>query len=316
MISTASGTLNAVTFLPAYVVTMRPYLLPVSCITGLAGLAFNPDVPASIVAAIGIASFLSYGFGQALTDCFQQDTDRISSPYRPLVQGVITPGQVVVVSLIGLAACIGVFALLNPLTLALGALAAIGLATYTPFKRRWWAGPWYNAWIVAVLFLMGFLAGSGARFPPPQELPGATAAVLFGYANFVLAGYFKDVTADAATGYRTLPVVFGRKVASVTSDILAALFAITVLLTLHAYTTPTVLFLTAGMAALLSAQFLLHRVRKDADAHRPVALVVHGYLLMLSALAADRQPSWVPLLFALYGIFILLMATRPERTQV
>ena len=37
----------------------------------------------------------------------------------------------------------------------------------------------------------------------------ALLAVFFGYANFVLAGYFKDVDADRATGYHTLPVVFG-----------------------------------------------------------------------------------------------------------
>ena len=36
------------------------------------------------------------------------------------------------------------------------------------------------------------------------------AATFFGYANFVLAGYFKDIEADRATGYRTFPVVFGR----------------------------------------------------------------------------------------------------------
>jgi 4-hydroxybenzoate polyprenyltransferase len=229
---------------------------------------------------------------------------------------VIRPGQVLAVSISGLAACIAAFALINPLTLAPGAIAAIGLATYTPFKRRWWAGPWYNGWIVAALCLMGFLAGSPGPAAAYPDLPWVLAAVFFGYANFVLAGYFKDVTADAATGYRTLPVVFGRKAASVTSDILAGLFAVAVLVSVETTPASVLLFLVAGLTALVSAQVLLHRVERDEDAHRPVALVVHGYLLMLSAIAADRHPAWFPLLLGIYGLFLLLMARRPERTQV
>ena len=38
---------------------------------------------------IGLAFFVSYGFGQALTDCFQTDTDALSAPYRPLVRGLV-----------------------------------------------------------------------------------------------------------------------------------------------------------------------------------------------------------------------------------
>ena len=33
--------------------------------------------------------FLGYGFGQAFTDSSQTDTDSISSPYRPVIQGLI-----------------------------------------------------------------------------------------------------------------------------------------------------------------------------------------------------------------------------------
>jgi len=38
-----------------------------------------------------IPFFLGYGFGQALTDCFQIDTDTISAPYRPLVKKKCLP---------------------------------------------------------------------------------------------------------------------------------------------------------------------------------------------------------------------------------
>ena len=72
-----------------YAVTMRPHLLFVSGITGITGLALAPPLPFAATALLCVAFFLSYGFGQALTDCFQLDTDALSSPYRPLVRGTI-----------------------------------------------------------------------------------------------------------------------------------------------------------------------------------------------------------------------------------
>ncbi|MGB5289679.1 MAG: hypothetical protein WBN42_14415, partial [Ignavibacteriaceae bacterium] len=76
-------------FLKAYIITMRPYLMFVSGVTGIVGMSFAASRDPIKTSLIFIASFLSYGFGQALTDCFQIDTDSISSPYRPLTQGVV-----------------------------------------------------------------------------------------------------------------------------------------------------------------------------------------------------------------------------------
>src|SRR5512136_2953220 len=88
-------------FLAAYLTTMRPYLLFVSGITGIAGMSLVPGVMGPAAIAIFIATFLSYGFGQALTDCFQIDTDSLSAPYRPLTQGFIGRRHVLLVSIVG-----------------------------------------------------------------------------------------------------------------------------------------------------------------------------------------------------------------------
>jgi geranylgeranylglycerol-phosphate geranylgeranyltransferase len=209
-------------FWKAYGITMRPYLLFVSGITGIAGLSFVQAASLGRTLLIALASFLSYGFGQALTDCFQTDTDARSAPYRPLTQGVITKTQVLIVSLAGLALCAAALAAFFPANILLGFAAAAGLATYTPFKRMWWAGPFYNAWIVALLCVIALAGGSGSLTAALNKpFLFALLAVFFGYANFVLAGYFKDISADAATGYRTMPVVFGRKPAAIASDALA-----------------------------------------------------------------------------------------------
>ena len=88
-------------FIQSYVVTMRPYLMFVSGITGIVGLSFADRVPPAEALLVSLASFLSYGFGQALTDCFQTDTDALSAPYRPLIQGVVSKRQVLSISLTG-----------------------------------------------------------------------------------------------------------------------------------------------------------------------------------------------------------------------
>lgn len=313
-------------FLRAYAITMRPYLLFVSGITGIAGLAHAGDVPPLRGLLAASAAFLSYGFGQALTDCFQIDTDRLSSPYRPLTQGLIRKEHVLLTSVAGLIVCVGVLTVLHPMNLPLGLLAGAGLATYTPFKRVWWGGPWYNAWIVSVLCVMGYLAGHGPGAPPPSiSFILTLATVFFGYANFVLSGYFKDIAADAASGYRTAPVVFGRTASALASNALAAFGAAAMAgaffstpdrISLSLETAISWVFLGLALGAGVRAQFLLHRVTSDEDAHPSIALVVHAYILGLSALASAAMPDLALPLVAYYACFILVLRARPCRSQI
>jgi 4-hydroxybenzoate polyprenyltransferase len=315
-------------FARGYAVTMRPYLLFVSGITGLLGISLAPPTPLATTLALGLVFFFSYGFGQALTDCFQTDTDALSAPYRPLVQGRLRRRDVLVVSLLGLLACGVVLASYQPATLALAVLAVAGLATYTPLKRHWWAGPWYNAWIVGLLVPLGYLAAAGAARAPlgwTPALPPAMAAVFFGYANFVLTGYYKDVTADGATGYRTLPVAFGLGVSAVASDVLAALQLLACAVAarsalvgapLSPHLAPSLALLAAGVVAAVLGQLRLHGVRDETEAHRAIVPVVHAYVLLGSALAALHQPTWWPALVLGYGAFAAVISRRPLQRQI
>jgi len=322
-------------FLRDYVVTMRPYLLFVSGITGLAGLSMAPSVGLPGFALLGTAFFLSYGFGQALTDCSQRDTDAISAPYRPLVRGTIRVRDVALVSLAGLALVGAVLVWHNRWNLALVLAAVAGLATYTPFKRRWWAGPFYNAAIVTLLLVAGYAAGIGegawpapGRMPRPRPtLPPAfwpTASLtFFAYANFVLAGYFKDIAADRAAGYRTLPVVSGRRMSAAVSDGFAALTVLSAAIALSvapragpAIRVISSVAVAGGIVATLVGQVRLHRVRHDAEAHRAIEPVVHAYLLLLSGVAAAHQPAWAPFLAVFYAAFVMALRARPECAQI
>jgi 4-hydroxybenzoate polyprenyltransferase len=305
---------------------MRPYLLFVSGITGITGLSFAPSLSNFSNTVLFLVFFLSYGFGQALTDCFQIDTDSLSSPYRPLTQGVISKKQVLAVSLTGLC-LIGIiltaYALIN---LLLTALAIFGLATYTYFKKRWWAGPFYNAWIVSLLCLIAYVAGSGnvkLIFDPKLYLVLLT--VFFVYANFVLSGYFKDISADRKTGYNTLPVVYGLKISKLISDIFAA---ITIILcgtvfylifesrSLILSDIFALFFFISGFIASVFTQIRLHKVYNENEAHRAISMVVHAYILLLASITIAQKPAWALLLFIFYLGFIFTMKFRPMKEQI
>jgi len=311
----------------AFLVTMRPYLIFVSGTAGLVGLAFIPRAPLSRLTMAFIPLLLSYGLGQALTDCFQTDTDALSSPYRPLVKGVVSRRQILAVSLTGLGLGVIILALLNPVLLAFGLLAVLGLLTYTILKRTWWGGPPWNSWIVALLPIMGRLVEKGASvgttLGPRAPLAGpfwlAVAAVFFGYANFVVMGYFKDISADRATGYRTFPVVFGWQRNAVYSDILAAAAALATgaaLLALPRLTIAGAVSYFAGFSLNIAAQVRIHRHRDENAAHGPIAGVVRSFILYGLALVLTLQPGWTAFAVAFCALFEVVLKARPEERQV
>jgi 4-hydroxybenzoate polyprenyltransferase len=309
-----------IAFIRAYVVTMRPYLLFVSGIVGIAGLALAPALPAGKTILLAAAFCTTYGFGQALTDVFQIDTDALSSPYRPLVRGAIRRRSVLAVSFAGLLGSGVLFAVCNRLNIVLGMAAVLGLVTYTPFKRRWWSGPFYNAWIVALLFAIAFLCGGGslrAGARPTEPFVLALVAVFVGYACFVLVGYCKDVSADRATGYRTIPVVFGLGATAWIADSLAILaIALCAAILTRLPVAAALPFAVAGAALTILGEARLHRLSTENGAHRAIVPNLHGYVLLLTGVAVAARPAWAVLLVLYYGAFVFVMRRRPMRGQI
>jgi 4-hydroxybenzoate polyprenyltransferase len=319
--------LLSVRFWKAYIITMRPYLMFVSGITGIAGMSFAVEMDIIKAMLIFFASFLSYGFGQALTDCFQIDTDSISSPYRPLTQGIVNRNHFLIISCLGLLFCISILTYFNPLNILLGTLSGIGLITYTYFKRKWWAGPFYNAWIVLVLFIMAYIAGLGSTHLDFSEpiLITAIITAFFGYANFVLTGYFKDIEADKATAYNTLPVVFGRKISSIVSDafgfiVSTSVFVLIIILAFDSFPFQTIIkalvFIYTGIGVSIFTQMNLHSVKSDAEAHKAIAPCVHSYILLLSGIAILSKPDWSIHLLIFYIFYIITLKLRPAKEQI
>jgi geranylgeranylglycerol-phosphate geranylgeranyltransferase len=320
-----ANTIWSARFWRAYWTTMRPYLVFISGAAGLVGLAFIREPDDLRLALAFFPLLFSYGLGQALTDCFQMDTDALSSPYRPLVRGLIARTQVLTVSLLGLAAGIVILTILNPVIIVPGGLAVVGLLTYTVFKRTWWGGPPWNSWIVALLPVIGRLVEKGYtldRIFHPQDSRVfflSIAAVFFAYANFVVMGYFKDISADRQTGYRTFPVVFGWRATAVYSDAVALAAALCAGAALYSKGRLSILGITFFLLAVsvnLPAQVRIHRIREEKQAHGPIANVVRAFILYCGAIILTLQPGWGYFLVLFCFLFEFSLMRRPEQSQV
>ncbi len=307
-------------FIKAYLITMRPYLLFLSGATGLAGLSIGFDGNYTHFLLVFIASFLSYGFGQALTDCFQTDTDSISSPYRPLTQGIINKKAVLIISVSGLLICTIILSSYFVGNLILGLIAGLGLLTYTYFKKRWWAGPFYNAWIVVVLAIMAGQTNQinqwnfGFNFNYDYYL--VLAVVFFAYANFVLTGYFKDIEADRQTGYNTLLVKYGRRVSAITSDTFALLQVIALKLYISNSNLASEIFGMLAIWIAIYAQYQIHKVKSDPESYKAISPVVLSYILSMSAISLRNNPDWLIFIISFNIIYIFTIIFRPEKSQI
>jgi 4-hydroxybenzoate polyprenyltransferase len=290
----------------------------VSGAAALPGLALGRAPIARVVPAF-VVLFLSYGLGQALTDVFQTDTDALSAPERPLVQGTIDKRTVLIASLGGLLACGAVIVWLSPAAALPAAIAIVLLATYTPLKRHWWGGPPWNAAAVALLPLLGRMAGgTGLAAALADAAVRAAMVSSFGtYAVFVLLGYLKDVEADRATHYDTIAVRFGRRAAVVWSAAFGTIgLAASVWLVPRLTVSAGTALWSVGAVVLVGAHALAWRSTSDNDAWPGIQASVHGFVALHLGEAAAIEPRWTLVAWILFGASIVAMFRRPVRRQI
>lgn len=310
-------------FWRAFLIHMRPYLLFVSGIAGLSGMAVSNEQiirPAVFLMAF-IPFFLGYGFGQALTDCFQIDTDTISAPYRPLVRKQVSPKSVGIVSITGLLLISISVIYLNYYNAIWGLLSVAGLATYTYFKKNFWfAGPFYNGWIVMLLPVMGYMAVTGGdlRSLLNRDMLLQALLTLFSYANFVLIGYLKDISADKATQYKTFPVVFGWSKTIFAGDIFVALSTIACFMLIGYSISFSFLFFLIASVVSFAGQLFGHLTKEKTETNTsmPISATVRSFILWHIAVILHFHPSWLFFLVIFYLCFEVSLYLRPERMQI
>lgn len=314
-------------FLRSYFIHMRPYLLFVSGVAGVSGIAVSAYSLSHLSSVLCFwAFFLGYGFGQALTDCFQIDTDSISSPYRPLVRGIIRKKDVLLTSIAGLF-IIGLTLIMHNLyNLPVFILSALGLLSYTYFKRNYsFLGPFWNSWIVMLLPVAGFLTTAN-DFTFAHVLNNKLILLLAlmtfaSYANFVLIGYLKDIQADRETGYKTFPVVFGWSKTVWAGNLnVAVSIILCAYLVSRSYNIYALAFLAAGSIIAVSGQVyaMFTKEKTEKNSAFPVAATVRSFILWhLSVILAFKPGMAAVLLAAVFYLFFeLVIYARPQKEQI
>ena len=322
MVSTTSVyPISSASFWKAYMVQMRPYLLFVSGVAGLAGMTASPQFSLDNWRVhIGfVPFFLGYGFGQALTDCFQTDTDKLSAPYRPLSQGIISVRQTLFVSISGLLACAVILLYLNIYAFLLTGLSVFGLATYSSVKKNnTVAGPFYNAWIVALLPFMGYFSvtQNGSLSLPPEIWQYAFIS-FFAYASFVLVGYLKDIDADRTTGYKTFPVIYGWQKTFFLSDMFAVLTTCAFWFSFKHHLSGGIVGLFATVN-ILYGQFKGHTTNQynEKGALLSILSTVRSFVLFQLALVLHFQSELSLVVVFFYIAFEVCLLKRPSKYQV
>jgi 4-hydroxybenzoate polyprenyltransferase len=268
-----------------------------------------------------IPFFLGYGFGQCLTDSYQKDTDSISAPYRPLVKGEITERDLRIVAFTGFALS-AIFVLwLNAWNALWAGLSVLGLATYTFFKKHYWfAGPFYNAWIVVLLPVMGIISVTrqGLFGLLQEEFLYLALLSFFSYSNFVIIGYLKDITADRRTGYKTFPVIFGWNPTVWVGDlflVLSALFGY--LLLRDSGTIPAMVFWAATLLAV-TGQLYAHLVKPKSEIRSSYSIetTVRSFILWHLAVVLQYRPEWLIFSVLFYLLFEWVLYGRPSQSQI
>lgn len=307
-------------FWTEYFIQMRPYLLFLSGVAGLTGIAISktPETPVWKCWLAFVPFFLGYGFGQALTDCFQTDTDKISAPYRPLSKGTISIRSVLIVSISGLLVSGSLFYFLNFSAFWLSLIVVTGLATYSYIKRNFWfGGPFYNAWIVALLPIIGYFACGGIYVKYNIQLLPYIVVTFFSYANFVIIGYLKDIQADRITGYKTFPVMFGWDKTIWVGDVFTTILLVVFWSRIECHVLP-VLFGIGGSIVIISGQYLAHIVNQkdEQGAIVPILSTVRGFILLHLAIILQFQPTWWLYALIFYAVFEFTLYNRSSRYQV
>jgi 4-hydroxybenzoate polyprenyltransferase len=297
---------------------MRPYLFFISGFAGMAGMALTRAEAGPEFWVALVPFFLSYGFGQALTDCFQIDTDRISAPYRPLSRGIINKKDVLMVSVLGLLSCIILLYWFNPYNLVFGILSFFGLATYSQIKRNYWPlGPPYNALIVSFLPIMGFLCFSDSTiFGLTPDVLKLSVLLFLSYSIFVLMGYLKDISADTKANYRTFSVVWGWDATVWVSDLFYGLTLLGLCFTGWIDGYGWILF-SAAVVVAVASQVSAHFQKVKTEEHAAFAIggSVRFFIICCLIVIYAFKPLLWPVLISGYILFELTLYNRPEKTQ-
>ncbi len=201
----------------------RPYMwiFPISSVllgVALAESFYVRDSVSFIVNVLIIPCIINY-FMVTFNAVFDVEADRINKPDRPLITGELTRNEALAASLLSMAVAIilAFFFLTMDHVIILIIVLFMGIIYSTPFPRIKGITFLGNIWFGTGYVFVGLLFGWSYFKPMSQvgQLFLYLGIVLTIHATFIsVSKDLVDYEGDRLAGYRTIPVVFGEKIAA------------------------------------------------------------------------------------------------------
>ncbi|HEY7348982.1 MAG TPA: UbiA family prenyltransferase [Ktedonobacterales bacterium] len=184
-----------------------PVALHIIAVAAFAVFALWPHLVWNIILLV-IAAHAAMQLSIAmLNDYCDRRLDALSKPGKPIVRGLVTPREALVVGLFMIALMVGLLLFLNPLALLISlAYLALGQAYNLGLKST----PWSGIVLALMISLIPLYVLAGVNRIPPASFWLVPAGFLVGVA-LNLANSLPDVESDIAGGAKTLAVVLGVK---------------------------------------------------------------------------------------------------------
>jgi len=230
-------------------------MLILSAVIG--GLSLPASLLTFIFSIIGL--ILVWNFGAIVNDYYDKEIDRISHPDRPVVQEEITPNQLLILAIVhaGVSLCLAFFTGVLTLIYIL-ILVAISILYSIPKVRIKKTA--FAPVFIGVFCGMAILIGGSVS---SYNLTNLYMALWLAISISLLAPIkdFKDVEGDRAEGVKTLPVLFGVRIATymiMGFTIIAVVFGVIILeYVLHKMIWSSILAVILGVVTIILLQLHL-----------------------------------------------------------
>ncbi len=305
----------------AHLEMMRPYTMFHSGMVALAGaqLASEGRVRPWRAALATLVTVCGWEAGLYAGDYYDRELDARSKPYRAIPSGRVSAREafLTMVGLIGAGYAAALALGRRNLALAIGT-TVLGISYSRSFKDRAFLGNFDRGVLGGCAALFGAMAGG--RVLRPNVLLFCGLVLLHDSATN-LVGAIRDVEGDRASGYRTVPVVYGvPRSVDVVIALVVGWMALALALARSLRPNPAsraLLAASLSLALRVYADLLIHR----SCVTRPRAIAAHKYLvaerlvLTSSLVAAYRVRAALWLLGASLAATLLSQALLRDRYE-
>jgi len=307
--------MTKMSFIKAYIKSMRPYTFFITGIAGLIGmLLVSSHVSLLQKTVVLILLFSSYGVNQIINDLVGIKEDKINSPKRPSVSGELNKQKAIflTICIFFIGAVLTYF--FNPYALIIYFLGYSANFIYEYLKRIPLIGNLWFGLMIALVPIFGALAITNLSLIEVMNninLIYIAIVVALSSSTLCYFTYFKDYEGDKHENIKTLIVVLSQKPSKYLNFLMSVIpFVLLGILFYFKLWTLEInnVFLILSLISFLLVQYTSYLYsKKTIDYKRSLELNFEGIVLFQTSLIALVNPLISTILFIISFLFIKII---------